>query len=99
MNNAHYNLIRVIVSLEALKNRFFVSADVCGILKVWSSHLKPQPLIEFDLEQAISYNSMIELQGVLPADDPAFSSAAMIACALKSQKVHLIAVMPTHQTF
>jgi WD40 repeat protein len=35
MNNAHYNLIRVIVSLESLKNKYFVTADVCGIVKVW----------------------------------------------------------------
>ena len=41
VNNAHYNLIRVIVSLEALKHKFFVSADVCGIVKVWNSSMKP----------------------------------------------------------
>lgn len=38
---AHYNLIRVIVSLEALKNKYFVTADVCGIVKVWTSSFKP----------------------------------------------------------
>ena len=37
VNNAHQNLIRVIVSLETLRHRFFVSADVCGIIKVWTS--------------------------------------------------------------
>jgi hypothetical protein len=94
INNAHYNLIRVIVSLEALKNKFFVSADVCGIVKVWNSSLKAHQLVEFDLEQAISYNSMIELQNVLPRADPTFQEAAMIACALKSQKVHLIVILP-----
>lgn len=37
LNMAHYNLIRVIVTLETLKNKYFVTADVCGIVKVWSS--------------------------------------------------------------
>lgn len=37
INIAHYNLIRVIVSLESLKNKYFVTADVCGILKVWTA--------------------------------------------------------------
>ena len=37
INSAHYNLIRVIVTLETLKNRYFATADVCGIVKVWSS--------------------------------------------------------------
>lgn len=41
INNAHYNLIRVIVTLEALKNKYFVTADVCGIVKVWTSQFKP----------------------------------------------------------
>ena len=41
INNAHYNLIRVIVTLESLKNKYFVSADVCGIVKVWTSNYKP----------------------------------------------------------
>lgn len=41
INSAHYNLIRVIVSLEAIKHKFFVTADVCGIIKVWTSNYKP----------------------------------------------------------
>ena len=41
INSAHYNLIRVIVSLESLKNKYFVTADVCGIVKVWPSQYKP----------------------------------------------------------
>jgi len=61
INSAHYNLIRVIVTLETLKNRYFATADVCGIVKVWSSQLKPQQCLEIDLEQAMSYNSLIEL--------------------------------------
>lgn len=39
--SAHYNLIRVIVSLEAVKNKYFVTADVCGIVKCWTSTYKP----------------------------------------------------------
>jgi WD40 repeat protein len=41
VNNAHYNLIRVVVSLEAVRNKYFVTADVCGIVKVWSASFKP----------------------------------------------------------
>ena len=41
ITSAHYNLIRVIVSLEALKHKYFVTADVCGIVKVWTSSYKP----------------------------------------------------------
>lgn len=99
INSAHYNLIRVIVTLETLKNRYFATADVCGIVKVWSSQLKPQQCLEIDLEQAMSYNSLIELQNVLPRDQPEFSDSAMIACALKSYKIHLIVVMPSSQQY
>lgn len=66
ITNGHLNLIRVVISLETLNHRFFASADVCGIIKVWSSLFKPQAMLEFDLEQAMSYNSMIELNDVLP---------------------------------
>lgn len=66
VNNAHYNLIRVIVSLEALKNKYFVTADVCGIVKVWTSTYKPLQILEFEQDGAISYNSMIELTDTLP---------------------------------
>lgn len=46
VKNAHYNLIRVITTLENLKNKFFVTADVCGVVKVWTSSYKPVELIE-----------------------------------------------------
>jgi len=39
-------LIRVIVNLEALKNKYFVTADVCGIVKVWTSSFKPTEVME-----------------------------------------------------
>ena len=48
INNAHYNLIRVIVSLESLKNKYFVTADVCGIVKVWISAYKPTQIIQIE---------------------------------------------------
>lgn len=35
--NAHPNLIRVVVSLQTLRHRYFVSADVCGVVRVWVS--------------------------------------------------------------
>lgn len=61
LNLAHNNLIRVLTSLEALRDRFFVSADVCGFIKVWVSLPKPVNLLEFQLEGAISYNCMVEV--------------------------------------
>ena len=48
LNMAHYNLIRVITSLERLKHKYFVSADVCGILKVWNSTSKPSEHLSVD---------------------------------------------------
>lgn len=49
------------VSLEGLNNKYFVSADVCGIVKVWTSSYRPTQIIEIELNGAISYNSMIEV--------------------------------------
>jgi len=60
--------LRVIVSLERLNHKFFVTADVCGIVKVWPATSKPSPVVTMDLEQAMAYNCMIELRGVLPED-------------------------------
>eukprot|EP00347_Sterkiella_histriomuscorum_P021612 403333373 len=72
INNAHYNLIRVIVSLEALKNKYFVSADVCGIVKVWKDMLPKRSTYE---------------------------DTAIIACALKNQRINLILLMPNTGTY
>ena len=41
INLAHNNLIRVLTSLSSLKDKYFVSADVCGFIKVWQSFAKP----------------------------------------------------------
>lgn len=41
VQEAHINLIRCLISLNSLGNKYFVSADVCGIIKVWSSTLVP----------------------------------------------------------
>ena len=84
-------------SLSALKHRFFVSADVCGFIKVWTSTMKPLKVKEFQLEGAVSYNSMIEVEGYLPKKE-VYRDSAIIACALKSQKVHLILITPESQT-
>lgn len=47
INLAHNNLIRVLTSLTSLKDRYFVSADVCGFIKVWISGIKPINVLEF----------------------------------------------------
>ena len=80
---AHNNLIRVLTSLGTLKHKFFASADVCGFIKVWTAAMKPVKVSEFQLEGAISYNSMIEVEDFLPKKD-AYKDSAIIACALKS---------------
>jgi hypothetical protein len=61
--------------------------------------MKPQQVIDIDLEQAMSYNSMVELQGILPDSQPTFQDTAIIACALKNQKIHIIVLMPQLQTY
>lgn len=88
---AHINLIRVACSLESLNHRYFATADVCGIIKVWHSTLKTTAIIDIDLKQAMSYNSMIELTGVLDQQGGSqFRDTAMIACALKNNKILLV---------
>jgi len=42
INSAHLNLIRSIISLSSLNDEYFVSADVCGTIKVWPSYLIPK---------------------------------------------------------
>jgi len=90
INLAHNNLIRVITSLQSLKDKYFVSADVCGFVKVWISSQKPVKLLEFQLEGAISYNSMIEVKDWLPKNEEGLPESVVLACALKNLKVHLI---------
>ena len=80
---AHSNLIRVLASLSTLRNKFFVSADVCGFIKVWAAQMRPTKVNEFQLDGAISYNSMVEVEGFLPKK-PEFKESAIIAVALKS---------------
>jgi hypothetical protein len=47
-----------------------------------------------DLEQAISYNSMIEVVDLLPKKS-SYEETALIACALKSLKINLILLSPS----
>jgi len=89
INLAHNNLIRVLTSLQSLNDKYFVSADVCGFIKVWVSLPKPLKLLEFQLEGAISYNSLVEVENWLP-EVSMYPETAVIACALKNHKVHLI---------
>jgi len=98
MPTAHSNLLRVIVSLERLNHRFFVTADVCGIVKVWPSTQKTHEVITVDMEQAMAYNCMIELKGVLP-QDPKLEASAVVACALKNQRVHIVLVTPATRDY
>ena len=87
------NLIRVLASLSTLRHKFFVSADVCGFIKVWAAQMRPTKVNEFQLDGAISYNSMVEIEGFLPKKVE-YKESAIIAVALKSQKVHIILITP-----
>ena len=44
---AHPNLVRVLVSLNQLNHRYFASADVCGVVKVWYAEMRPQCVLQF----------------------------------------------------
>ena len=96
--NAHHNLIRVITSLRTLNDKYFVSADVCGFVKVWYSDLKPKKMLEFQLDGAISYNSVVEMQDYLPTSSP-FLDATLIAVGLKTLKVELVVLFPARGQF
>jgi len=98
VSTAHYNLLRVIVSLESLKDRYFVTADACGVVKVWTSQFKPHQVMQIEQEAAISYNCVIEVLDMLPRRSQ-FEDTAMIACALMPQKVNLIMLVPSAGTF
>mmetsp|Transcript_4420 Transcript_4420/g.7512 ORF Transcript_4420/g.7512 Transcript_4420/m.7512 type:complete len:273 (-) Transcript_4420:1885-2703(-) len=37
--HAHSNLIRVLISLSGVNNEYFLSADVCGTVKVWPTDI------------------------------------------------------------
>ena len=53
-----------------------------------------QHLIQIDLNDAISYNSLIELKGVID-NKIGERDAALIAVALKSRKVLIIMILPS----
>jgi len=80
----------------SLKNKYFATADVCGIVKIWTSTFKPVEVLSIEQEGAISYNSMIEVTDMLPKGQrySDFEDSSIIACALKSSKVNLILVSP-----
>lgn len=96
VENAHHNLIRVITSLRTLGDRYFLSADVCGFVKVWYADLTPKKVFEFQLDGAISYNSVVEMQDVLPSS---FLDATLVAVGLKTQKVELVVLAPARGQF
>ena len=51
--------------------------------------MKPVQIMQFQLDGAISYNSMIEIEGWLPSNTQK-QEIAVIACTLKCNKVQLI---------
>lgn len=116
-------MIRIIISLSSLDNKYFVSADVCGIIRVWPSSIQPKidtkqsekslseqnykantgaemvhqgHLIQINLNDAISYNSLIELRNIYTNKKTRFNvdDTALIAVALKSAKIYIIMIAP-----
>ena len=56
-------------------------------------------VISIDLNDAISYNSVVELKNVWSRSNPAYDKlrldeTALIACALKSRKIYIIMLIP-----
>jgi len=92
--SAHQNLVRVLINLESLKSRYFCSADVCGFVKVWQSGIRPVEVFQIELPGAISYNSMVEVNNLLPTKGD-YIDTSVIACALKTHQVNLILLCPT----
>lgn len=94
VENAHYNLIRGITSLKSLDNKFYLTADVCGFLKVWASTFVPKKTLELQLDGAISYNSVVEVTDALPTSE-GFRDQALIAVGLKTHVVELVVLAPS----
>jgi hypothetical protein len=76
-----------------MQNKFFLSADVCGVVRVWSSTSTPKKQIDFTLDGAISYNSVAEIVDALPTSGE-LASTTMVAIGLKTQIVELVVLAP-----
>ena len=76
-------MIRAVTDLESLSGKYFATADVCGILKVWDSYNFNKELIQISLNTAVSYNSLIEVKDLLPKSSD-YKNASVLAVALKS---------------
>jgi hypothetical protein len=63
---------------------------------VWYADLTPKKVFEFQLDGAISYNSVVEMQDVLPSS---FLDATLVAVGLKTQKVELVVLAPARGQF
>ena len=56
-------------------------------------------VIYIDLNDAISYNSVVELKNIWSRANPSYNKlrldeTALIACALKSRKIYIIMLIP-----
>ena len=79
-DQAHQNLIRGICSLQAgFRDAYFVTADVCGFVKVWRTDKQPTCTQTIQMPGAISYNCLAEMSGLIPTQQ-----SAMLAVALKT---------------
>ena len=73
-----------------MKNKYFVTADVCGYLRMWSGDSKEPKLIDtLYAGGAISYNCVVELKDFLPL------KTSFIAVAVKSGQLIKIMVKQT----
>ena len=82
-------MVRCIKSLEhQYAGKFFVSADVSGILKMWQTDFKrPQLLQTISLQGSISYNCALENRSLL---DP----HTFLTVAIKDQKCYTFMLKP-----
>lgn len=75
-----------------------MSADVCGVLKVWNSFITPESVLDIELNGAISYNSLIEIEGLISETNDDNQNQALIAVALKSCKIAIILITVKNQS-
>ena len=80
------------MSLEfPVKNKYFLTADVCGFAKIWLSSAKCPCIMEVNMRGGISYNSVLEYGEIIPQSlGKEMVSSNILVCALKTKEVKTI---------
>lgn len=67
-------------------------------MKVWQSLLKPKELLNFELNGALAYNSIVEIKDRLPKKSD-FKHQTLLATALKTEKINIYVLDPKYQAY